>query len=228
MRKRVGLGGAVIGAVIVVLWVHRVPARMTSDDVRAIHRLLPESPVAPRGFEQEVALILRVQDRVLAASPVERGLPLDEPREIGDLLRARHGACFDRSRAIETILRSYGFSTRHASMYSTVETGSALRSLATPDIISHALTEVKTSRGWMIVDSKVRWAALTSDGKPLDLEAVRKDPRRRWSPDVKAPLPEIYGAPFTWVYGLYSRHGRFYPPYDPIPDVNWTELAQNI
>ena len=113
-------------------------------------------------------------------------------------------------------------------MYSTAETGSSLRSLATPDIVSHALTEVKTSRGWMIVDSKVRWAGLTADGKPLDLEAIRQSPSQKWNSAVKAPLPEIYGNPFTWVYGLYSRHGRFYPPYDPVPDVNWTELAQNL
>jgi hypothetical protein len=45
---------------------------------------------------------------------------------------------------------------------------------------------------------------------------------------VKALLPEIDGAPFTWIYSLYSRHGRFYPPYDPVPDVNWAELAQNL
>jgi len=113
-------------------------------------------------------------------------------------------------------------------MYSTVDTGSALRSLTTKDTISHALTEVETRRGWMIVDSKTRWAGLTSDGKPLDLASVRQDPHRKWNSAVKDPLPEIYGAPFTWIYGLYSRHGRFYPPYDPVPDVNWSEFAQNL
>jgi hypothetical protein len=44
---------------------------------------------------------------------------------------------------------------------------------------------------------------------------------------VRSGLPEIYGAPFTYVYGL-SRHGRFYPPYNAVPDVNWGELAQNL
>lgn len=228
MRSRVGFGGAVFGAAIVVLWVHQVPVSPTKEDLVAVRQLLPEARHKPRNYEEEVALILRVQDQVLAASPEERGIALNHRRELTDLLSARHGACFDRSRAIETILRSYGLRTRHASMYSTVETGSALRSLATPDTVSHALTEVKTSRGWMIVDSKVRWAGIASDGSPLDLEAVRSNPHRKWSPAVKAPLPEIYGEPFTWVYGLYSRHGRFYPPYDPIPDVNWKELAQNF
>lgn len=80
----------------------------------------------------------------------------------------------------------------------------------------------------MIVDSKTRWAGLTSDGQPLDLAAIRANPDRKWNRNVLGSLPEIYDAPFTWVYGLYSRHGRFYPPYDPIPDVNWGELAQNL
>ena len=53
-------------------------------------------------------------------------------------------------------------------MYSTVEAGSALGALATPDTLSHALTEVKTRRGWMIVDSRTRWAGLTADGRPMD------------------------------------------------------------
>ena len=207
---------------------HQVPVGTTLANAQAVGDLLPERPPQPRTFAEEVALILLVQDRVLDASPEERGIALNQSSEITDLLRARHGACFDRSRAIETVLRSYGFRTRHASIYSTAEAGTALRALATPDTISHALTEVKTRRGWMIVDSKTRWAGLTADGRPLDLGEVRKKADQKWSAAVKAPIPEIYGAPFTYVYGLYIRHGRFYPPYNPIPDVNWAELAQNL
>jgi hypothetical protein len=218
---------AVAGAVL-VLALNQIPTRTTAEDAKAINRLLPEAQATPRSFDEEVALILHVQDRVLAASPEERGIALNRPREIEDLVRARHGACFDRSRAIETILRYYGFRTRHASMYSSHETGSAPRSLATPDTLSHSLTEVETSRGWMIVDSKTHWAGLAADGKPVDMELMRENPRRKWSPAVKSPLPEIYRGPFTWLYGLYSRHGRFYPPYNPIPDVNWREMAQNL
>jgi hypothetical protein len=227
MRVLILVLAAVAGS-LALFAVHDVPATPTPEDAKAIRQLLPNEKRHTGGFEEEVGLILRVQDRVLAVSPEERGIGLDQPRELQDLVRARHGACFDRSRAIETILRSYGFRTRHAAMYSTAETGSALRALTTPDTLSHALTEVKTSRGWMIVDSRTRWAGLTSDGRPLDLEAIRANPQRKWSSKVHGRLPEIYGAPFTWVYGLYSRHGRFYPPYNAVPDVNWGELAQNL
>ena len=225
-----GVGAVCAGllSACALLAFHQVPVGVTSADARAVERLIPKPLAKPRSFEEEVAFILRVQDRVLAASPEERGIALNEPREIADLLRARHGACFDRSRAIETIYRSYGLKTRHAAMYSTVETGSAWGALTTPDTISHAITEVRTSRGWMVVDSKTRWAGLTADGRPLDLADVRDNPKQKWNAKVKSGLPAIYGAPFTYVYGLYSRHGRFYPPYDPVPDVNWVELTQNI
>lgn len=226
MRIRLAVVGLL--AVVALFAVHQVPVRATARDVEAIHKLFPKAPAAARNFDGEVALILQVQDRVLAASPEERGIGLNHRREIADLVSAGHGACFDRSRAIETVLRYYGFKTRHASVYSTAQTGSALRSLATKDTISHALTEVKTSRGWMALDSKVRWAGLTADGRPIDLGMLRRNPNLEWGLGVGAPLPEIFSTPYTWVYGLYSRHGRFYPPYDPIPDVNWGEMAQNL
>jgi len=38
----------------------------------------------------------------------------------------------------------------------------------------------------------------------------------------------IYQESFSFIYGLYSRHGKFYPPYTFIPDVNYVELIQNI
>ena len=144
------------------------------------------------------------------------------------MVRAGHGLCFDRSRAIETILRLQGMRTRHAAIYSTRATGSALRSLATPGVDSHAITEVMTRRGWMIVDSNSRWIGLTNANQPLDLARLRDRPGGPWHPSVRVQLPEIYRAPYTWVYGLYSRHGRFYPPYNPVPDVNWAELAENL
>jgi len=228
MRKRLIITAAAAFSAVALLTVNQVPRTATTEDVQAIRRLLPEPRRVPRGFDAEVAFIFHVQDRVLGASPDEWGIELNRPREIKDLIIARHGACYDRSRAIETILRFYGFSTRHASMYSTEATGSALKSLVTPLNLSHALTEVETSRGWMIVDSRTRWAGLTSDGQPLDLAAIRQNPRRKWHVTVKAELPEIYRAPYTWLYGVYSRHGRFFPPYNAIPDVNWPEMAQNL
>lgn len=76
----------------------------------------------------------------------------------------------------------------------------------------------------MLVDSNRPWLGLANNGKPIDLQDLAEMDQRKLvgSPD------EIFDQPFTWVYGLYSRHGRFYAPYLPVPDVNWSELAHNL
>jgi hypothetical protein len=169
------------------------------------------------GFDAQVAFISAVQDRVLKAAPSNWGIPLGHPRELTDVLTAHHGFCFDRSRAIETVLRAYGFKARHIAIYNTAKTGSAVKSLFKPKIGSHALTEVQTDRGWLLVDPNRRWIGLTRDGKVGSLHHFAGE---EWRSE---PTP-ILKKPFVYVRGLYSRHGRFYPPYNPIPDVSWPEL----
>ena len=208
MRKRkvglaVLLGTAAIG--IATAAVHDVSRTVTRADAVAATALLADRsnvPAAVGSFTDEVALAGAVQAAVLAAAPVNSGIPEGQPRELADLVRARKGLCFDRSRAIETVLRSRGFETRHASIYSTAETGSALKSLATPRTESHAITEMKTSRGWMAIDSNYRWIGLTSDGQPMSLAEIRANPQQRWHQVARTPLPPIYRRPFTFVFGL--------------------------
>ncbi len=208
-RRKRGLAALLVLAAlgVGVAATHDVSRAVSPGDATAAKTLLASRPNVPdrtASFADEVALAIAVQDAVLAAAPINDGIPEGQPRELADLMRARKGLCFDRSRAIETILRSRGFEVRHASIYSTAETGSALRSLATPRTESHAITEMKTSRGWMAIDSNNRWMGLTAAGEPLSLAAIRAEPRRLWHPAAREPLPPIYRKPFTYVYGLYS------------------------
>ncbi|MGQ9369135.1 transglutaminase domain-containing protein [Azospirillum sp. ST 5-10] len=183
---------------------------------------------APDGFAAEIALVTAVQDAVLGAAPIDRGLPLGGSRDLADVVAAGYGLCYDRSRAIETVLRLHGMATRHVAVYSMAEAGSAWRALMTSGTASHAVTEVLTERGWLVVDSNARWIALTADGRPLDMPALRRTTGTAWAKPGMAPINPIFTGPFTWVYGLYSRHGRFYPPYTPVPDVDWAEFSHNF
>ncbi len=231
MRKLLLFLAPVLLILFVVAITHDVGLEASTHDAAAARRMMAADPGlrrTPATFEEEVALVRSVQDRVLDTAPIDREIPQGRPRELADLVKAGHGLCFDRSRAIETVLRLRGMRTRHAAIYSTRTTGSALRSLATPGVDSHAITEVMTRKGWMIVDSNSRWIGLTKANQPVDLSELSDRPSGPWHPSVTEPLPPIYKAPFTCVYGLYSRHGRFYPPYNPVPDVNWKELAENL
>ena len=89
------------------------------------------------------------------------------------LVEAGKGLSYNRSRAIETILRLYGLEKRHVAIYSTAETGSAIRSLLTPGIDSHAISEVRTLNGWMAVDSNAPWIGPTADGEIVETSDMR-------------------------------------------------------
>jgi hypothetical protein len=54
-----------------------------------------------------------------------------------------------------------------------IETGSALLAVLTPGTQSHAVTEVRTSKGWLIVGSNDRWISLRADGMPASISDVR-------------------------------------------------------
>jgi len=191
---------------------------------------VPTMPPGPqRSYQDEIDFIEGVQRAVLNVAPRNEGLPTGGPREPRDLFEARKGLCFDRSRVIEKILRYAALETRHISLFSTRETGSAMRSLVTPGVASHAVTEVRTKRGWLVVDSNDPWVSLDVTTHPIPMSGIKSSADRREPLAWSKPLPnEIYEQPFTFVYGLYSRHGEFYPPYDFIPDVNYAEFAQNV
>jgi hypothetical protein len=137
--------------------------------------------------------------------------------------------CYDRSRAIEKILRYSGFETRHIALYAIVPETSAMRALMTRGIPSHAVSEVRTRRGWLVVDSNDAWLSLDRSNLPVTMSTIRAAALGQAHPDWRAAPPNaIYLHPFTFVYGLYSRNGHLYPPYDFIPDVAYPELIDNL
>lgn len=180
----------------------------------------------PSGFAAQLETVRAVQDAVLAAAPRDRGIPLGQEREPAALLRLGYGLCYDRSRAIEKALALFGLETRHASLYGTAE-GGALEALLTPGSDSHALTEVRTTRGWMTVDSNARWIGVAAGGEPLALGEI--GPAEAASvPAADAPEPPtpLIVRSHVALYGLYSRHGRFYPPFAPFPDVDFRQFLR--
>lgn len=184
-------------------------------------------------FEKELQAIGGIQRAVFTASPAYRLIPVGHTREPEDLYKMKQGYCFDRARSIDKALRLMNFKSRYASLYSTDKTGSAIRSLITAgggDVRSHAMVEVLTSKGWLVVDTVNPWLALDNEGNPLGLEDLQTMAESSDFSSLKHAENAyfLYKKPFTYVYGLYSRHGQFYPPYAPFPDINWQEILQNF
>jgi hypothetical protein len=250
-----GLGGAVIRCggrlpavsaaavlaclvgIVGFLFVHNVSKEITVNDQIYIGKILESAGYdlsersSERKFERQIELISAVQDAVLRASPRRVGIPINHPREPEDLYYAGHGLCFDRSRVIEKTLRLLGFDTRYAFVAETSAAGWPVASLAGSGVDSHAVVEVRTEKGWLIVDSVRRWISLNASGLPLSLKEWQNTQDKSnyaWHQDNKENIYHMMDGPFIFVYGLYSRHGGFYPPYTPFPDINWGEFALNL
>ena len=214
-----------------VLFWNGVDNSITKEDKLYITKFLTSIPsLEPDpSYEEQLEFISRVQDAVLTVAPINEGLPYNTEREPKDVYFATKGLCYDRSRVIEKILRYSGFDTRHLSIYSTKKSGSALKSFITPGTRSHAVTEVLTKKGWLVVDSNHRWLSIDQKGNPWSMAKIQFSLNNpEGIPWIKHPPSSIYQEPFTYIHGLYSRHGKFYPPYTLIPDVNYEELIQNF
>ena len=187
-------------------------------------------PLEHNTFEDEIGIIKAVQDVVLNRSP--RGsLPIKcgISREVKSVYISRLGSCVERSRVIEKILRYVGFKTRHIGVFSIAKTNSSIKSLLTEKIPSHSVTEVLTKRGWIVVDPNYRWIAIDYDNNYLSIKDIKLRVQSMETNFYKSkPAEPIFTQKFVYIYGLYSRHGKFYPPYNFVPDIEWSEFTYNI
>jgi hypothetical protein len=212
--------------------VHDVPTSLTSDDIVVAKALLDPIRIAPVAdaraslpYDDQIKEIRAVQRLVLDLAPKSDPIPLGHTREPRDLVGYGSGLCYDRSRTIEKLLRYLGFTVRHVGIYAVPDGMTPWHSLITPGVDSHAVSEVLTSKGWLMVGSNFPWISVEQSGKPVSLEQMRRDIVDRMPPRAYQDGPPvfIFLARFTYVDGLYSRHGGFYPPYDGVPDVSLKE-----
>jgi hypothetical protein len=224
MRRRLlGVCASVGALTALTLGLADVDASITEDDRRAIATLdLAAACGARSSFDDDVECVRLLQARLAAAAPDGRcvhrwGAVSHEPAAF--LARGR-GCCYDRSRLIEKALALHGFETRHVSLHEL--------HLPAPfgylqSVRSHAISEVRTRRGFMVVDSNRAWVALDARGFPLDSRALR-DALRRDAPLAAPASGDYFGGNYSVFYGLYSRHGGFFPPFAPVPDVDLAQL----
>jgi len=112
-----------------------------------------------------------------------------------------------------------GFKTRHVFLLYRKDL-SLRESLFRRGHPSHAVTEVKTSRGWLYVDSNQPWIVLARNGEPHGAGGIWKHF------DEFDGAPEYVRGPWWAVCGLYSRKGAFYAPFFPLPQLNWVDFIE--
>lgn len=224
----------VLSLFISIVYANRVEREVTSQDIVYIKKILHEADYKPqalkysRDYQQQLHSIMAVQEAVFETTPETAPIPPNQTREPEDLYKFNSANCSDRSRFMDKALRYLGFRTRYAFIAGTSHIH-PFRSESGP--ASHALIEVKTAKGWLFVDSVSPWIALKANRKPVSLEewrGVSDKTSYPWKQQQDAKLFPLLMQDFYPVYGLYSLHGRFYPPYWPFPDINWYEFMYNI
>ena len=212
--------GLLLGLFGLLMLITNVPTRLTAEDIVVFENDLDlKNLPRPQSFEDEIHTIRLIQARVFAKAPFRTGIPDYEPREPSDLMKYKRGLCFDRSRTLDKAFTYMGFKTRHVYLLYRKDR-SLLKSLFRRGHPSHAVTEVKTSRGWLYVDSNKPWIAVTRNGEPHGAGGIWKHF------DEFDGAPEYVRGPWWAIRGLYSRKGVHYAPYFPLPQFNWLDFGE--
>ena len=197
-----------------------VSTEVTAEDIEVFKLIGLRRPEGAMTFAQQVALIRKVQADVFKRAPLGDGIPDYEPREPSDLMRFGQGLCYDRSRTFDKAFGYLGLESRHVYLLYK-EDKSFFRAIFHYGQSSHAVTEVKTSKGWMYVDSNTPWIALTRGGEPVDADDV-------WRHHAEFDNAPNYLKPAWWaIRGMYSRKGQLYEPFlpFPFPELNWRDFG---
>lgn len=217
---------------ITLLIVFSIPARVSKSDQAVFDALFTDMAVDSErlksDYEYQLEVVSMIQKTALERIHLGVGIPQGEGREPENALRIGQGECYDRSRFMEKAFRYFGLKSRHISVYLRGEGDNRLGTVLKTDAHSHAVSEVKTVNGWLAVDSNYPWISVSSAGRPVPVSETGQDI------DYLNPIP-ANSAPFysgkgstVIIYGLYSRHGKFFPPYNRIPDYNLRELLYNF
>ena len=208
---------------VVLAWTTNVSTRLQREDTVAIKLILGVQQKPPiQSFDDEIRVIRWAQAQTLKAAPGMEGIAEYSDREPMDLLKAQSGLCYDRSRTLDKMLKWLGFETRHVYILFADKGDSTNVAQFVQHALSHsqshAITEVKTGRGWLHVDSNTNWISLNREGQPVPAGQVHE--RRA---EFDRP-PEWVEFPFWAIRGMYSRKGQLYRPFVFFPEFNWPDF----
>lgn len=195
-------------------------------------------------FETEIGFITTLQNCVLKEIRHEE-IP---QKYFGDLryyYTEKKGYCYDRAVLLEKFLKYNGFLFRHLYLYFGENNQAPSRSsFFKRGLASHALLEVKTKKGWMVMGTNANWLGLSDKNEVLDVDQLRKRIEQnslalKTNATIGKYFWEDKTGSFRYVYGLYSRHGKFFDhtndeesaslfSFHFLPDYNISMILDNL
>lgn len=211
------------------LFFNQVSQELSDNDLIAIKQIQNRLDCDDlSNFKGEFACIDSVQKAILFISP-NNICPTDDCCPLkGELIEPLTfinrgwGCCFDRSRFNEKLLKYLGFQTRHVFIIS--KKYSSFLNFVPLNQSSHAASEVKTSLGWMGIDSNTSTKLFDGQNRVFTYKEAIKNKKMK-----KKLVPKyIFLDEPDVIYGLYSRHGYSYAPKIPGPEFNINEIKYNF
>ena len=203
-----------------------VSKKITKNDVETIKKLKVKKFCSNiNSFKEEINCISKVQEsiiKIVTKKNCRKGFINSEPF---DFVRDNYGCCFDRARFIEKTLTYYGFKNRRVFIISSEKLGIFAFLVPSNTIVpisNHAVTEVKTSKGWLGVDSYTKFIAIDENLNPYTFRNLQKS-------KIKFPNMTVFKNKTYNVIGLYSRKGNYHKPYIPLlPELNFKDFLFNF
>jgi hypothetical protein len=210
--------------IFIFLHLNNVKKKLSDEDIYFINlfidelNLLKKKPVFSN-FSDEIFFINSVHTAIIKNINSSSGIPKNLSREPKDLYYSREGECYDTSRLLEKLFQYYGYKTKHISIYEKKGDIPLLNLLLKKGNDSHAISQIFTTKGWLAVDSVSDWISLDINNKIININKIKFNTNWQYNNPH-----HIFEKEYFLIYGLYSRHGRFYPPYNFIPDINFKDF----
>ena len=213
---------------ITIFQLSEVDTSLTKEDIKIIRQLnLDNNCINTDTIVKQIECVSSIQNKIFSIVLVSHdGIGYNRTREPKDLVKEKKGLCYDRSRFIEKVFTFYNINYRHVAIHFTDDNSSF--PYLKKGSFSHAFTEIYTSKGWMVVDSIEPFIGMDKKGKVYTAKAIKEKQNFKDIHNNTLPLNLTLGD-YSVIYGLYSRHGKYYPPYNKLPDINWGQfLYYNI
>lgn len=213
----------------IFVFIHNVSKKVTQDDKEYLSLIFKQESINADtlSFEEQIQWIHEAVFNLHKDLAVLQPIDYSNSREPQNLYSNGGGFCYDFSRSIEKHLLNNGFETRHVAVY--LRNVGFWGTILSSNVYSHSLTEVKTKNGWMIIDSNIPFYAFDINGNIYSFKDLKTTSSSvLWKLELENDLKPFYSNNIEFVYGLYSRHGKFYKPYNFIPDYNLRELFYNL
>jgi hypothetical protein len=227
---------------VVLLMAFSTKPVASAEDIRYINAFLKDWNISAtpaevhQSFESEIAFIRSLQDSIVSGIQHQE-IEQNQYGNVRFYYQNRYGFCYDRVILMEKIFLYFNFNIRHVFVYYSEDTGTpeetTLSHFFKKGIGSHALTEVETSKGWMVMGSNADWIGLDEKEQPFTIRELKVNLHKTGAVQLKEqPLHGVnfweQHPRFRYIYGVYSRHGYFLPPYNAIPDYNFHMLLYNF